>query len=265
MRDGKLIEGNVVRGMQKVVSVSDGESLLQHEGVERAAQVLMSGGLALIPTETVYGLGVAVAPLMEARTDGDSAAGDGRPRVNGAPVPPEGSGYRRIFSVKHRELVQTVPWLVAGEEALDEYGCDVDPATRALAKAFWPGGLTLIVRARENVPTYMQAADGTVALRCSASPVVSALIKACGSPLATTSANTHGAPAPTTFRAVEPSVLDGVDIAIDAGETTCRDASTIVSCLGGTLSIIRCGALPIEAIERVAAAAGARIAASREE
>ena len=110
------------------------------------------------------------------------------------------------------------------------------------------------MHARENVPVYMQAADGTVALRCSASPVVAALIKACGCPLATTSANTHGSPAPVTFGDVEPSVLDGVDVALDAGETPCRDASTIVSCIGGEPVIIRQGAISRAAIARVVTA-----------
>ena len=253
--------------MQRVLKVS-GTTPEQHdEGIVRAAQVLREGGLALIPTETVYGLGVAVAPLAQDLVDAvkerDACRNgqeslpseeDERPSVNGAPVPPSGSGYRRIFSVKHRELTQTVPWLVGGVDALDRYGYGIDPITRALAEAFWPGALTLIVHARESVPVYMQAADGTVALRCSASPVVAALIKACGCPLATTSANTHGAPAPVTFGDVEPSVLDGVDVALDAGETPCRDASTIVSCIGGEPVIIRQGAISRAAIARVVTA-----------
>ena len=220
----------------------------QHdEGIVRAAQVLREGGLALIPTETVYGLGVAVAPLaqdlVDAVNERDACRNgqeslpseeDERPSVNGAPVPPSG--------------------LVGGVDALDRYGYGIDPITRALAEAFWPGALTLIVHARESVPVYMQAADGTVALRCSASPVVAALIKACGCPLATTSANTHGAPAPVTFGDVEPSVLDGVDVALDAGETPCRDASTIVSCIGGEPVIIRQGAISRAAIARVVTA-----------
>lgn len=258
--------------MQRVVCVSDGESLRRDGGIEDAVRVLGAGGLALIPTETVYGLGVAVGPLVGAVTGpgkpplplGATVPGD-VPLVNGVPVPSPESGYRRIFSVKHRDLAQTVPWLVSGTDALDEYGCDIDPVTRALARAFWPGGLTLVVRARPSVPAYMQAADGTVALRCSASPVVAALIKGCGSPLATTSANTHGAPAPTSFGDVEPEVLAGVDIALDAGETVCRDASTIVSCLGGAPVIIRQGAIPAHEIERVASSStGSRGAGSRE-
>lgn len=203
------------------------------------AQVLMSGGLALIPTETVYGIGVAVAAV----------GGEG-----GA-LPPIASGYRRIFSVKHRDLAQTVPWLVGGPVDLDRYGRDVDPATRALARELWPGALTIVVKARENVPAFMQASDGTVALRASRSPVVQALVRACNSPLAVTSANTHGMPAPTSFDEVEQAVLSGVDVAVDAGATPCRDASTIVSLVSGSLNIIRQGALPASEVERVVSGA----------
>ena len=118
-----------------------------------------------------------------------------------------------------------------------------------LARAFWPGALTLIVKASDRVPRIMRAADGTVALRASASPVVQALVRACGSPLAVTSANTHGAPAPASFAQVEARILAGVDAAIDAGETVCHDASTIVSLLDGELDIIRQGALSAADIE----------------
>lgn len=225
------------------------------EAIAETARTLDAGGLALMPTETVYGIGAAVEPLMRDVSSTDS--GDS-PRVNGAPLPPEECGYRRIFSVKHRALTQTVPWLVGGMQDLTTYGRGVDALTQALAEAFWPGALTLIVRAREDIPAFMQAADGTVALRQSASPVVGALIAACESPLATTSANSHGAPAPISFRTVEGSVLAGVDIAIDAGETTCRDASTIVSCLSGAPVIVRHGAISDDEILRAARTAGWR-------
>lgn len=218
--------------------------------------MLSSGGLALIPTETVYGLAVAVAPLALVRT---AEGAPGEPSVNGAALPPASSGYRRIFSVKQRDLTQTVPWLVGGVDDLDRYGCAIDEVTRALADAFWPGALTLIVRANDRVPRFMQAADGTVALRCSASPVVAALIRACGCPLATTSANTHGMPAPASFDVVEPVVLAGVDVAIDAGETPCQDASTIVSCVSGEVVVARYGALSEDDIQRVAKTARMRM------
>ena len=238
--------------MTQVFRTAADEDLTESAAIAQAARVLMAGGLALIPTETVYGLAVAVSAFT------CPSAGATEPLVNGCPVPAEGTGYRRIFDLKQRELTQTVPWLVAGADALERYGHDADPGAQALARAFWPGALTLIVPARDDVPAFMRAvpafmraADGTVALRSSASPVVAALIEACGSPLACTSANTHGAPAPASCSAVEQRILDGVDVAIDAGATPCQDASTIVSFPGGEPQIIRQGALSAADIKRV--------------
>lgn len=217
--------------MVTVYKVAEGSVAPHPLAVHEVAQQLKGGALALLPTETVYGVGVAVAAYMGTQA-----------------VPAPETGYGRIFTLKQRDLTQTVPWLVDGADALDAYGRDIDPRTRAFAEKLWPGALTLVVKAAPCVPAFMQATDGTVALRASASPVIQALIEACDSPLAVTSANTHGAPAPASFQDAEPRILQGVDVAIDAGTTPCRDASTIVSLVGGELHIIRQGALSAEAI-----------------
>ena len=218
--------------MQRIYRVGGGSG--PHPlAIRDAAQVLTAGGLILTPTETVYGIGVAIGAYA---SSGDEA-------------PAPATGYGRIFTLKRRDVRQTVPWLVAGERDLDAFGVDVPEGVHVLARAFWPGALTLIVKASDRVPRFMRAADGTVALRASASPVVQALVRACGSPLAVTSANTHGAPAPASFAQVEARILAGVDAAIDAGETVCHDASTIVSLLDGKLDIIRQGALSAADIE----------------
>ena len=196
------------------------------EELAPAIDSLKDGGLALVPTETVYGVGVAVAAFES---------------LKGIPGPE--TGYGRIFTLKRRELSQTVPWLVDGPEAIDRYGRDVPVQVRVLAEKLWPGALTLVVPASDRVPPFMRADDGTVALRASASPVIRELVARCGSPLAVTSANTHGAPAPTSFGEVEPRILEGVDIAIDAGQTPCRDSSTIVAIRDGEPAILRQGAL----------------------
>ena len=166
-------------------------------------------------------------------------------------TPGPDTGYGRIFTLKQRELTQTVPWLVDGPAALERYGKDVPHSICALSEKLWPGALTLVVPAADDVPSFMRAADGTVALRASASPVVQELIARCGSPLAVTSANTHGKPAPISFDEVEPRILAGVDVAIDAGETPCRDASTIVAVRDGELQILREGALAVREIRAV--------------
>lgn len=197
---------------------------------------LRHGALALLPTETVYGVGVCVGAFSD-YTD----------------VPGPQTGYGRIFTLKRRELSQTVPWLVGGIEDLERFGEDVAPQTRLLAERFWPGALTLVVRASPEVPAFMRADDQTVALRASASPVIQRLVRECGSPLAVTSANTHGEPAPDSFAAAEPRIVQGVDIAVDAGQTVCRDASTIVAMRDGSLAILREGAISRSEIEAVLA------------
>lgn len=199
-----------------------------------AADCLTAGGLALVPTETVYGVGVAISAF-----------------AANLEAPGPDTGYGRIFTLKRRELTQTVPWLVDGPAALERYGKDVPHSICALAEKLWPGALTLVVLAADDVPSFMRAADGTVALRASASPVVQELIARCGSPLAVTSANTHGKPAPISFDEVEPRILAGVDVAIDAGETPCRDASTIVAVRDGELQILREGAMTVREIRAV--------------
>lgn len=204
--------------------------------IRDAAGALCAGALALMPTETVYGIGVAVNAYAAADV-----------------LPEQDSGYRRIFSLKQRELTQTVPWLVADETALDEFGCNIPDEVYRIARACWPGPLTIVVQASDRVPSFMRASDGTVALRASASPVVQALIRACESPLAVTSANTHGAPAPASFDAAERRIVEGVDVAIDAGKTACRDASTIISFTQGNLEILRKGALASAYLEEILA------------
>lgn len=205
-----------------------------HDNLGPAADCLTAGGLALVPTETVYGVGVAISAF-----------------AANLETPGPDTGYGRLFTLKQRELTQTVPWLVDGPAALERYGKDVPHSICALAEKLWPGALTLVVPAADDVPSFMRAADGTVALRASASPVVQELIARCGSPLAVTSANTHGKPAPISFDEVEPRILAGVDVAIDAGETPCRDASTIVAVRDGELQILREGALAVREIRAV--------------
>ena len=205
-----------------------------HDNLGPAADCLTAGGLALVPTETVYGVGVAISAF-----------------AANLETPGPDTGYGRIFTLKQRELTQTVPWLVDGPAALERYGKDVPHSICALAEKLWPGALTLVVPAADDVPPFMRAADGTVALRASASPVVQELIARCGSPLAVTSANTHGKPAPISFDEVEPRILAGVDVAIDAGETPCLDASTIVAVRDGELQILREGALAVREIRAV--------------
>lgn len=198
------------------------------EVINLAATVLRDGGIAVFPTETVYGLGALA----------DSCFGP-----------------HELFEVKVRPASLPIPLLVETEDALDKYGVDVPAYAHDLAKAFWPGAITLVVKASEAVSKDFRAPDGTIGLRSPNHEVVMELIRASGGPLFTTSANTHGNPAPGAFSEVEPRILNHADIALDGGETEHQQPSTVVVCTGPEPVIARQGAVPPEAI--MAAVGGA--------
>jgi L-threonylcarbamoyladenylate synthase len=186
------------------------------EVINLAATVLRDGGLVVFPTETVYGIG---------------ALADSK------------FGAQEIFEVKVRPLDKPLPWLVESEDALDIYGVEVPEYAHNLARAYWPGPLTLIVKASERVGKDFRAPDSTVALRSPKHEVVIELLQAAGGPIIATSANTSGNPAPGTFDEVEVRIVQAADLSLDGGETEHQTASTVVDCTGDTPVILREGAI----------------------
>ncbi len=198
------------------------------EVVNLAATVLRDGGIVVFPTETVYGIGASSTSF---------------------------TGSHEIFDIKVRPLDKPMPWLVENDDALlDKYGVDVPDYAHNLAKAFWPGALTLVVKASSIVGKDFRAADGTIGLRSPDNEVVTELIRASGAALIATSANTSGAPTPTSFDEVEERVIAAADISLDGGETQHKQASTVVDCTGAGYAIIREGAIAEDLI--MAAARG---------
>ena len=190
------------------------------EAVARVAESLRDGGVAVLPTDSVYGICCAATP--------------GNP------------GHARIFDIKRRERTQTLPWFVADASDLARYGRDVPAWALRLAERHWPGALTIVVRASDEVPPeYAQPgpAGPTIALRVPDSQLDRAVVRAAGVPLAQTSANTHGAPAATSGSGLEPGIVEAVDLVVDAGPAPVGVASTIVDATGPELRILRLGAL----------------------
>ena len=126
----------------------------------------------IFPTETVYGLGVSVE----------------------AAASPEA-----LYDLKERDRGKPVSWLVGGVDDLDRYGAHVPDLARRLARAYWPGPLTLIVEAGDAVPAAFRSAAGSIGLRMPDNDTALELIEAVGCPLATTSANISGLQAPGAF------------------------------------------------------------------
>jgi L-threonylcarbamoyladenylate synthase len=201
------------------------EELLAH-----AARLLAQGGVLVMPTDSVYGIGCAALQ--------------------------DNPAHERIFAIKRRERTQTLPLLIADPQDLGRYALELPSFAHRLAEAFWPGALTLVVRASDAVPPAYRAADGTVALRCPDSALVRELCRRVGAPLATTSANTHGRPSATTGAGVEPHIVAQADLTLDSGPAPVGIASTIVACFDSEVRLLREGALGRDEIRRMMGAQG---------
>ena len=191
--------------------------------VTQAVTVAREGGILIMPTDSVYGIGAAAIP--------------------------NNPGYRRIFEIKHRPATQILPWLIGRKTDLQIYASIVYDWVFKLADAYWPGALTLVVEASENVPKeYVLPENNTIALRMPASPLVCQIVQKLGVPLATTSANTHGAPSAIDSIGLEKSLIDEVDLTFDGGRVPLAVASTIVDCTGKNPRILREGAIACQDI-----------------
>ena len=191
------------------------------EQIEKAAQILKDGGLVGIPTETVYGLaanaldGAAVAKIFEAK---------GRPMDN--PLIVHVADFNDIESF---ELVSEIPG-----------------SARLLAKRFWPGPLTMIMKKGKAVPDEVSAGLDTVAIRFPSHPVAQAIIRAAQLPLAAPSANLSGSPSPTTARHVMNDLDGKIEAVLDGGECEVGLESTVITLADGVPRVLRPGGVTVE-------------------
>lgn len=188
----------------------------QSDTIEKTAAALAAGKPVVFPTDTVYGIGVAVGL---AKT----------PQV--------------LFDIKRRDADKAIPWLVGKKSALSLYGRDVPAYALAAAEAYWPGPLTLIVKAAANVPEAFRAENGTIALRMPDDPVALALIDRVGFPLATSSANFQGEHPAHTFDEVDRALVGLVAAALGDGSPRSGISSTVVDCTGSRPFVLRRGAV----------------------
>ena len=189
--------------------------------IPAASDVIRNGGLAAVPTETVYGL-----------------AGNGL----------DAEAVSRIYEVKGRPAVKPLSLMVPDASALERYGVEAPEQARLLADRYWPGPLTIVVKARPEIPPIVLAGGKTVGLRCPDHPLTLALLRDCGLPLAAPSANPSGSPSPKTARQVL-DYFDGlIDCVIDGGPCGIGTESTIIDMSVLPYRILRQGALPEEQI-----------------
>ena len=199
--------------------------MVHHNDIDAAAQALRDGHLVAFPTETVYGLGADA-------TNGEAVA--------------------RVYAAKGRPSFNPLIAHVPDAEAAFALG-DFSPEAKALAQAFWPGPLSLVVPRAPDCPVSLLASSGlgSIAIRVPSHPMALALLKATGRPVVAPSANPSGKISPTTAEHVRRHLKDKVVMVLDGGRCKVGVESTVVSFLDDGPRLLRHGGVPRAEIERV--------------
>jgi L-threonylcarbamoyladenylate synthase len=192
--------------------------------IAEAVRVLRGGGLVAMPTETVYGLAARAF---------DEAA------------------VARIYAAKGRPAHHPLIAHVEGEAQARALAASWPERASLVAKAFWPGPLTVVVDRASDVPAAVAGGGPSIAIRAPAHPVALALLHVLGEPVAAPSANRFQGLSPTTAEHVVKQLGDAVDLVLDAGPCEAGIESTVVDLRGARPRVLRPGALDLAALRRV--------------
>lgn len=193
------------------------------EVIEEAVAALKAGQVVAYPTETLYGLAVDVTS--------DRAV-------------------KHLYDLKRRDYGLPVAILVADIPMLQEYVVHIPEPARSLMKQFWPGPLTILFEAGPKISKTLTTNTGKIGIRISSHPVATALVRAFGKPLTTTSANLSGYPPSLQVKHVQKYFGDKLDCVIDGGEGQPSRGSTVVDVSDETMAIIREGAIASDCVIR---------------
>ena len=194
------------------------------QAAQIAAQVIRSGGLVALPTETVYGLG-----------------------ANGL----EPEAVKKIFEAKGRPQDNPLILHITDMAQAEQFCHSIPQAAYALAERFWPGPLTMVLPARDNVPKCTTAGLSTVAVRCPDCDVTRQVIRLAGVPIAAPSANLSGKPSTTTARHVLHDHDGKIEAVIDGGPCRVGVESTIVDLTEERPRLLRPGGITPEQLRQV--------------
>ena len=192
--------------------------------LDAAVEGLKHGDVIVFPTETLYGLGADA--------------------LNGAAV-------EKLFQLKGRDPRNPFPVLVANPEMLHTLIADAPPLAQKMMERFWPGPLTLVLPARQNVPQPLQNASGGVGVRISSHPTATQLVKALGRPLTATSANPSGKEPARTLQEARSYFAAKVQVFLEGGTLTAKSGSTVVEVMGDQIKIIREGEIRVSDLRKL--------------
>ncbi|WP_375493157.1 L-threonylcarbamoyladenylate synthase [uncultured Jatrophihabitans sp.] len=200
-----------------------GDPDVRVDAIETAAHSVSTGELVVLPTDTVYGLG---ADAFDA------------------------GAVRDLLQAKGRGRDFPVPVLVGSWWTIDGLVTAVDGRTRALIEAFWPGGLTIVVRHAPSLTWDLGDARGTVAIRMPLHPVAIELLEKTG-PMAVSSANRHGSPPAQTAAEARAQLGDDVAVYLEDGQVSGGVASTIVDVTEDVPQVLRAGAISVDELREI--------------
>jgi len=200
----------------------------QADVIRQAVEALRRGGLVAFPTDTLYALGA------------DALAAD---------------AVERVLTVKGRARGKPLSVLVPSVEAIAALDVSLTAGVRDVLRAFWPGPLTVVVKASGKFPTVLTAATGTVGLRIPAGVVAQAILAGFGKPVIGTSANKAGGPDPGDAKTVQRAIGGQIDLILDGGRVALGVPSTVLDCTEEPARILREGAIPRAKLSAVIALA----------
>ncbi len=203
--------------MKKVANVITIDPAHPEQAFSYCRDVVASGGVIAYPTDTFYGLGAD---------------------------PRNGLAVKRLFDIKGRQADQPILLLISDPGCIGEWADEISPRASEIIKRYWPGPLTLIFRAKPDVPPELTAGTRTIGLRIPANALTRGLLGFIGHALTGTSANLAGQPSPCTAQETAEAVGGLVDLILDGGETAGGKPSTVVDVSTDTLRVVREGAIP---------------------
>jgi len=186
------------------------------ELVQKAASVVRRGGIVIFPARCLYGL--AADAFNEEAVD-------------------------RIFEIKGRRSENPILVLADSYLMLSCLVRNIPPMAQKIIDSFWPGRITIVFEANDNLPPNLTAGTGRIGIRRPGHPVASALVRAVGGPVTGTSANLSGNRGCSIVSEIDPDIAESVDLIIDAGELIGGAGSTVVDLTGELPVIIREGGI----------------------
>lgn len=216
-----MAQGAAPSPQDRLLDCTDPQS--RSEAIERAAAAVREGKVVVLPTDTVYGVGADAFDVV---------------------------AVAMVLAAKHRGRDMPPPVLVPSPRTVDGLAVDVPMYARILMRQFWPGPLTVVVRAQPSLQWDLGETNGTVALRMPDDQVALDLLAEVG-PMAVTSANVTGQPAATTGQEALDQLGGAVTVYLEDGPRTGGLPSTIVDCTGAEPVILRLGALSAEQLREV--------------